>query len=159
MTQIYAHRFEKQLYLRYNGVYYFETDAGRHLSSHPKEKDDCTVRTVALAFNWSYDKAHAFLKKCGRKNRRGIVFFDNLPKTIDNKKLKLVNLKKFRNKLNYGNFSKHFPDGIFMVEVDGHVFTVKDGIIYDDHLCSKHREIINVCELDCLAKDLKILAY
>jgi hypothetical protein len=39
-----------------------------------KEKNDCTVRSLASAASIHYDNAHALLKKHGRKDRHGAYF-------------------------------------------------------------------------------------
>ena len=55
-----------------------QTDAGRCLSKRPKQKNDCTVRAMATAFELSYDDAYDILKKYGRICGRGFHIGDFL---------------------------------------------------------------------------------
>lgn len=43
------------------------TDAGRSTSKRPRQRDDCTVRAVAIALDLSYDDAYELLASAGRK--------------------------------------------------------------------------------------------
>ena len=41
-------------------------DGGRSQSKRPKQKNDCTVRALAVSAQMSYDDAYTILKKYGR---------------------------------------------------------------------------------------------
>lgn len=47
-------------------VAFQQTDAGRAKSRRPRQKNDCTVRALALARSLHYDAAYDDLKKAGR---------------------------------------------------------------------------------------------
>ncbi len=50
------------------------TDGGRASSSRPRQRNDCTVRALAIAGGLSYDDAYDLLKEAGRKCSRGFQF-------------------------------------------------------------------------------------
>lgn len=47
-------------------------DGGRQHSKRPRQRNDCTVRAVAIASSIPYDSAYDLLKANGRKCSRGI---------------------------------------------------------------------------------------
>lgn len=51
---------------------YVRCDAGRSASRRPRQKNDCTVRALALARGLTYDEAYDTLKAAGRGLRRAI---------------------------------------------------------------------------------------
>lgn len=44
-----------------------KSDAGRYGSRRPRQKNDCTVRALALAMGLPYDEAYDRLKEAGRR--------------------------------------------------------------------------------------------
>src|SRR5512138_901139 len=51
------------------------TDGGRTVAGFTSEKNDCTVRAVAVGCGVPYDVAHDELARRGRKNGRGVQFY------------------------------------------------------------------------------------
>jgi len=41
-------------------------------SKRPRQRNDCTVRAIAIACDFSYDSAYDLLKANGRRSSRGI---------------------------------------------------------------------------------------
>ncbi len=113
------------------------------------EKNDCVVKAVATAFEVDYDAAHEFVRiKFKRINGQGTFNFYshmNVLSTNDfefsNKKIRMIKRDigmKYKVKINgfpsyrattTGNFIKTYPNGTYIVMVEGHAFTIKDGVI------------------------------
>ena len=116
------------------------TDAGRAGSRTPKERNDCTVRVLALACNLSYDQAHQLLAEHGRKWGRGF----NLPdwfrhvghvKTPD--RLYLFRWRGFpsikgRKRMTQAQFARDYPSGSYIVSSPKHIECWVDGVLHDD---------------------------
>ena len=104
------------------------------------ETRDCVVRAVASAYDIEYDKAHKWVATTfNRKPKRGTYGFpigmnrmsDNKTrmnykstKTIDPKHLTTNNGKS---KMTVGTFAKEYNIGTYIIRVDRHAFTIKDG--------------------------------
>lgn len=105
-------------------------DAGRSTSKRPKQKNDCTVRAVALARALPYDTAYELMAEEGRKSGTG---FD-LVKWLDNqdwaKKIAFPAVKG-QKRMNPVSFTETYPKGIYICRVAKHVFTVIDGAVMD----------------------------
>ena len=50
---------------------YMKNDGGRASSKRPKQKNDCVVRAIAVAFNLPYDDVYETMADLGRKCGRG----------------------------------------------------------------------------------------
>jgi hypothetical protein len=119
------------------------------------EKNDCSVRALANAFNVTYDVAHLFaatkLERKARKGLRGMfskldllgevsfeLFTNTLfPETKTYKlegKLKPINSDYTHKKVQYTvkTFCSKFNKGTYIVIVNLHALTVKDGIVIDN---------------------------
>ena len=119
------------------------------------EKNDCAVRAFANAFNITYDAAHAFTaKEFKRKARRGTqnmfstlsklgsvtfeLFSNTLFPETKTYKLKCVNEpinKDYTHKevkYTVKTFCSKFNKGTFIVLVNKHALTIKDGIVIDN---------------------------
>ena len=119
------------------------------------EKNDCSVRALANAFNITYDIAHLFaatkLERKARKGLRGMfskldllgevsfeLFTNTLfPETKTYKlegKLKPINSDYTHRKVQYTvkTFCSKFNKGTYIVIVNKHALTVKDGIVIDN---------------------------
>lgn len=106
------------------------TDAGRFFSKRPKQVNDCTVRAYAKAFDLEYDAAYEKLAAAGRKSGRKFrveVFLEK--EGLVKQSYPSVKGKK---RMNVGTFIDEHPSGCYIVKVAKHVFTVIDGVIYDD---------------------------
>ena len=119
------------------------------------EKNDCSVRAFANAFNVTYDVAHLFAAdKLERKVRKGLkgmfskldllgeVTFELFSNTLfpETKTYKLSGKRKPRNpdythkkvQFTVKTFCSKFNKGTFIVIVNKHALCVKDGIVIDN---------------------------
>ena len=119
------------------------------------EKNDCAVRAFANAFNITYDVAHEFtakeFKRKARKGTHGVfttlkalggvtfeLFSNTLFPETKTYKLKCVNEpinKDYTHKevkYTVKTFCSKFNKGTFIVLVNKHALTVKDGIVIDN---------------------------
>ena len=119
------------------------------------EKNDCTVRAIANAFNVCYDVAHGFAADVlKRKARRGTkntylnlvkaknVTFDLFSNTLfpETKTFKLsgkaapINPKYTHKKVKYTvkTFCASHNVGTYIVLVKGHALCIKNGIVIDN---------------------------
>ena len=119
------------------------------------EKNDCFVRACANAFNITYDVAHGFVaKEFKRKARKGTqnvfntlsklgsVTFELFSNTLfpETKEYNLVpvdapiNTDYTHKKVAYTvkTFCAKFNKGTFIVLVNKHALTIKDGIVIDN---------------------------
>ena len=119
-----------------------------------EEKNDCVVRSLAVASGSAYETAHTFCKEeFGREDKRGtnnlnivtkmLSYSDNGLK-IGDKVLDVEILPKSRIKNTYKlkgeiierqktitSFIKDNPKGKFLVMVAGHALTIIDGEVFD----------------------------
>lgn len=113
-------------------------DGGRSTSKRSKQKNDCTVRALALATKTPYDEVYEVLASHGRKCSQGIFFWKWL-KSIDNTVLdhrfdrtSFPAVKGLR-RMNPVRFCEEHPRGTYICTTAGHVFAVIDGVVQDDH--------------------------
>ena len=114
------------------------------------ESNDCVVRAIASAAEMDYDSAHQFVKeKFKRKNRKGTYGFGvtmNLMskngEKINGKSVEIISeqyntmlyyvvvkgVKTLRNTTT-SSFIKRYPKGTYVVTVNRHAFTIKDGVV------------------------------
>ena len=119
------------------------------------EKNDCSVRALANAFNVTYDVAHLFaatkLERKAKKGLRGMfskldllgeVSFELFSNTLF-PETKTYNLEGKLNPINSDythkkvqftvkTFCSKFNKGTYIVIVNKHALTVKDGIVIDN---------------------------
>jgi len=119
------------------------------------EKNDCSVRALANAFNITYDKAHEFAATTlERKARKGLkamfqkldllgeVTFELFSNTLfpETKTYKLDGKRKPRNPdythkkvaFTVKTFCAKFNKGTYILIVNKHALCVKDGIVIDN---------------------------
>ena len=124
------------------------------------EKNDCAVRAIANAFNVCYDTAHMFAAiELDRKTRKGVkgmfitlsklgfatfdLFSDTLfPETrtygihpiARSKSGKVVNTKYTHKEVAHTvkTFCEQYNKGTYIVIVNKHALTIKDGIVIDN---------------------------
>ena len=131
------------------------------------ETNDCVVRSISSAFNLPYDESHQLCKALfQRKNRDGVYnmvqklrSLNGLYKT-DIEELGMIpercNWMKFPQKqmiwdngkkeVSYttGSFLKEFKKGRFILLVNGHMFTVVDGVVFGNYMDAiRLRKIVN----------------
>lgn len=97
-----------------------------------KERGDCTVLAWANVFDCSYEKAHAHMRKFGRKNKRGMLIHQIESAIFSCKKAKVRKGPYSRdNKITLKKFCDQHSEGRYYVLVRGHALCVKDGVIHD----------------------------
>lgn len=110
---------------------WIKTDAGRAASHRPRQKNDCTVRVLAIARDLSYDDAYGILAAAGRKCRQGFRLSNWLALQPWARKIPFPAVKG-RSRMNPATFTTQFPAGIYICKVAKHVFVVRNGIVFDD---------------------------
>lgn len=118
------------------------------------ERNDCVVRSIAVAANVAYDIAHTFCKEVfKRENKKGVqglvlkaemLKAENKGLTIGNKNYNVTVLgkKDIKNKYKVKgdviwrqktlkSFIETHPKGTYLVTVANHALTVKDGELLD----------------------------
>ena len=119
------------------------------------EKNDCSVRALANAFNITYDTAHMFaattLERKARKGLKamfvkldllGSVTFDLFSNTLfpETRTYKLAGIKNPINtdythkdvSYTVKTFCAKYNDGTYIILVNKHTLTIKDGIVIDN---------------------------
>lgn len=107
-------------------IEYFKDCAG----SPDNERNDCTVRALAIATGESYHNCYMLLANFGRKPNRGTnirKFFKSNSSVLGHQFKKL----RFRKAITLNKFVKRYPIGTYYVRKSGHVFVVKDGVAID----------------------------
>ena len=121
---------------------YLELPVGKSLNfvktqpktiGYTKERNDCTVRAVALAFDIHYDKAYKFLEKNGRKPNKGFWINGLLGGSYNYKKVTLFGKRVIRIPclLTLQQTMKNIGDGAFIWQNGYHCFCIRNGIILD----------------------------
>lgn len=116
------------------------TDGNRELP-YLNERNDCVVRAFATALDIPYYQAHDLCKKYGREDRRRTDTY-----------VVLSVLKHFHLHLNctqpvpcnmptLNQFIKEHPAGVYLVHKRGHLFTLKNGMVYDSWKVGKRVKI------------------
>lgn len=110
---------------------------------HAHEKNDCSVIAFSYACDLDYADAHNICKGKGREDKKGFclknVFCTEKGYFLKEKEFKqyVFSEKKFvitfygRPKMSVGKFRKTNPTGTFIVRVGGHLFCMKDGVIFN----------------------------
>ena len=112
-------------------------DGGRATSKRPLQKNDCTVRALAIATGMPYDTVYDILKDAGRQcsGRFNIKQFLFEPHNQDffNCKFHWQSFPAVKGecRMNPVAFSKQFNQGIYIAKTAKHVFTFIDGVAQD----------------------------
>jgi hypothetical protein len=106
------------------------------------ERNDCVVRAIASAFDIDYNKAHQWVfENLNRQFRKGTFGFPtkmNLMSTnntrFNYKRTKTIDAKylttnKGKSKMTVGTFAKEYNRGTYIIRVNRHAFTIKDGTV------------------------------
>jgi len=110
---------------------YSITDGGRDKAGFTTERNDCTVRAIAIAGQIDYKDAHDLVQWHGRRNKgktyNSTPLIDSL---FPNCRLEsLAGLSRCQWTL--GQFLKQKLAGRFICFKRGHAFAVIDAIVYD----------------------------
>jgi len=120
------------------------------------ERADCVVRAIASAYDLEYDKAHQWVAKTfNRKPKKGTFGFPvGMNRMSDNntrfnyKRTRTIDAKHLttnggKSKMTVGTFAKEYNIGTYIIRVDRHAFTIKDGsVIGNPEDATKLRKII-----------------
>ena len=106
------------------------TDAGRSTSNRPRQKNDCTVRALALTRGLSYDTAYDVLANAGRQCSKGFHIGDWLDLQPWATKLSFPAVKG-QSRMNPVAFASQFPAGRYICRTAKHVYAVIDGVSLD----------------------------
>lgn len=108
-------------------------DAGRANSIRPKQKNDCTIRAIALATGLMYDAIYDSFKDNGRKCSRGTV--KNLWQDYLNSQPFFHKIsfppEKGQSRMNLDKFCQEYNQGTYIVQMAGHLSTVINGVVHD----------------------------
>lgn len=120
------------------------SDGGRALSKRPRQKNDCTVRALAIATGTPYDVVYEKLREDGRpcgggfNLRRWIACqcdpVIGEPEWVFGRRLVRCSFPavKNRRRMNPQQFTQDFPKGRFLVQTAKHVAAVIDGVYLDE---------------------------
>ena len=107
-------------------IEYFKDCGG----SPEHERNDCTVRALAISTGEPYEKCYRILESFGRRPNKGTnirKFFKNNKMVFDYVFEKL----RFRKQITLNKFIKKYSLGTYYVRITKHVFVVKDGVAID----------------------------
>ena len=119
------------------------------------EDNDCVVRAIASAFNIEYDKSNKFVAETfERRPRQGTRGFVCMMNKISRERIRIgrkcckimgkpmqystyftlnydvkVKGKVVNRRMTVGTFIKKYPVGTYVITVNRHAFTVKNGVV------------------------------
>lgn len=94
------------------------------------ERNDCSVIAFAYAFDIPYLRAHGMCAEAGRKDCHGFSLHHVLKVSVHKKSKQLLGRRvgyHGRPKMTVGRFQKKHPEGIYIIRVGRHIFTMIDG--------------------------------
>lgn len=114
------------------------SDGGRSQSRRKKETNDCTVRALVNFTRLSFDQCLDITSYHGRQYRKGMLQSDTV-RCYQSLGLKFTPFESLQVNGSHGKtlytvkmfIEKFCQSGKFILRIRGHVFCVKDGIIYD----------------------------
>lgn len=112
------------------------------------ERNDCSVKAVALTLNTSYEDAHTILKEHGRKDYRGVLL-NTIYETLRSRGFEIESVEIPKGVTTINSFEKHILKGKFdtskpiLVLTSSHIVTFIDGVCQDYTSGRRHR-IINI---------------
>jgi len=107
---------------------------GGRKQNNPNERNDCTVRALAISTNTDYKIAHDFLKERGRRCRKSFRF---PKKCSDDCALgyefiwKPFTFVKGKKRMSPERFAIKFSKGVYICKTVKHVYAVVNGVIND----------------------------
>jgi hypothetical protein len=106
------------------------SDGGRSTSKRKAQKNDCTVRALAIARQLPYDDAYDILKEAGRKCGRGFDFVKWIETQPWATKISFPAVKG-KPRMTPAQFCRDYPKGTYILRVTKHVVAVRDGVVFD----------------------------
>lgn len=132
--------------LTHLGVKFRQYDSGRGESKRSRQKNDCTVRAYAAAFDLPYDEVYDSFAVLGRKCGRGFNFRD-FAKTHPRLRWHSFPAEKGKSRMNPAKFGAAYPTGRWIARTAKHVFAIIDGVVIDTHSPSPARCIYGAWEV------------
>ena len=104
-----------------------------------KDRNFCTVAALAMTLDWSFGKAHRWMKKhANRRNRDGLYEYQWAPAiaaaaVTEGKRFRQTYHHEFMNgrTMTLKRFCKENTTGTFYVKVKGHAVAIIDGEMHD----------------------------
>jgi hypothetical protein len=109
-------------------------DGGRRLSTRPKQRNDCTVRSLAIVTGLSYDLAFDVLKGAGRKNN-GNFDLEKYLREHSKGSFKCQKQGRLLAPVRWkriSDFLAEHHNGRYIIATAKHVAAVVDGVMHDD---------------------------
>lgn len=109
-----------------------ESDGGKKSSKNWHDDNDCTVRALAHAYDVPYDVAHTFLRRYGRKDKKGISFY----MFVESGKMKYYfggTVLKIPCSTTLQKTMETIGPGTFLWLRSRHVLCIKDGVVLDTY--------------------------
>lgn len=96
--------------------------------------NDCVVRAISKAEKKTWNKTYEELSDIAQSE--GVLFDDVefVENYLDGKYKRTCHYSK-----TVGEFAKEFPDGTYLVTMQGHITVIENGVIYDTFDCSNRR--------------------
>ena len=137
------------------------SDGGKAQCGLTHERNDCTVRTLAIAAEIPYKEAHSLLASFGRKDGKGFAFGNLDGETVNGYKVELHVIKpvKVMAKSSFYNveYVKAFKRPTLKaflasdeakrerlaITVPSHIFAVIDGVVHDSYKVGSSKRVWN----------------
>jgi hypothetical protein len=94
------------------------------------DRNNCTVRSLAIAYNIPYLKAYELCKAAGREDNKGF-YTNKIMNHVWKKGYKYMKVGVGRKGMTIRRFLEQNPIGIFLCTRRGHAFTVIHGEVHD----------------------------
>ena len=116
-----------------DGVPFTQHDGGRAGSRRPRQRQDCSVRALAIALAIPYDSAYDMLKSAGRRSGASFALGRWLPGSGIPCTHHTYPAIKGRPRMTLAEFSRTDGRcGDWVVHCAKHFVAVRDGIVFDD---------------------------
>lgn len=93
---------------------------------------DCTTRAISLAEGESWDYTYEKLSNLARRQGQMLDSVEFIEDYLDDRYPRQCHYSK-----TVGEFAREFPQGVFLVTMNGHITCIIDGCIYDTFNPSK----------------------
>lgn len=113
-------------------------DIYANCKSHLGERNDCSVKALARAFDLPYDMAHRICKKSGRKDKSGFDLHYSVFELGRNKKSRVFKGKRIgyhslKKGITIKRFMRLHPTGTYLICIYRHYCTLIDGELYNQY--------------------------
>lgn len=131
---------------------FVKTDGGREFSRRPKQKNDCSIRALAIALNRDYEEIENFLIPYGKEYNKGLAndtLKDIMGKEVFEYRFNWIPFPAIKGKKRMGpaRFCNEYPKGVYIANMPAHVCAIVDGVFYDLHPQRPDRCIYGVWEV------------